>query len=103
LLLQRRRRRLQTANIESRSAAEGSAADLPTPFPRQLDEARQLLELRQSEGRVPLLDALRGLFLEDELDKLTETDDPAAWEFASRLRGAIDARVDEVAPLTTKI
>jgi hypothetical protein len=103
LLIQRRRQQMQARSSSPSSETEGGAADVPAPFPRQLDEARQLLELRQSEGRVPLLDALRGLFLEDELDKLTDSGDPLAGEFAKKLRVAIDTRVDEVAPLTTKV
>jgi hypothetical protein len=78
----------------------GREAPPSIPFPRQLDEARQLLGLRQSEGRVAILDALRGMFLDDELDKLTRSD-PSSKAIMHRLREAIDQRVDEVAPLST--
>ncbi|WP_437202294.1 hypothetical protein [Planctomicrobium sp. SH664] len=82
---------------------EGRDAAWPAPFPRQLDEARQLLELSQAEGRVGVLDTLRGLFLQDELDKLSQSADLQASSVAERLRRAIDERVEEVAPLTTQI
>lgn len=80
----------------------GEEAPPPIPFPRGLDEARQLLGLRQSEGRVAILDALRGMFLDDELDKLTRFD-PSTEAIVHRLREAIDRRVDEVAPLSTRM
>ncbi|HWL10082.1 MAG TPA: hypothetical protein VNQ76_16875 [Planctomicrobium sp.] len=82
---------------------ERSAAEIPAPFPRQLDEARQLLEIRQSEGRVAVLDAIRGLFLDDELEKLEQSGDSAKEGMARNLRESIDARVAEVAPLTIRI
>ena len=91
-----------SSSSESSSHAEGgSGGAVQAPFPRQLDEAGQLLELRQSEGRVATLDTLRGMFLDDELDKLAQTDTPSA-QLAAALRTAIDSRVEEVAPLTTQ-
>lgn len=86
----------------SGSSPERSAAAVTAPFPRQLDEAGELLELRQTEGRVATLDTLRGMFLDDELDKLEQSDSVAA-QLAVSLRKAIDARVEEVAPLTTEV
>lgn len=80
----------------------GEATGTTAPFPRQLDEAGELLALRQSEGRVATLDTLRGMFLDDELEKLMEGD-PVAAQLALSLRKAIDARVEEVAPLTTTV
>lgn len=84
------------------AGTEGGSAAGRFPFPRALDEARELLRLRQSEGRVAVLDALRGMFLDDELERI-ERDDQSAASLIKRLREAIDARVDEVAPLTTKL
>ncbi|RLS58081.1 MAG: hypothetical protein DWH91_03085 [Planctomycetota bacterium] len=82
----------------------GGAASMATaPFPRHLDEADQLLELRQSEGRVATLDTLRGMFLDDELDKLKDDPDSRTRQVIHRVRTAIDSRVDEAAPLTTKV
>jgi hypothetical protein len=87
----------------SDSIVEGGAApSLRAPFPRQLDEAGELLELRQSEGRVATLDTLRGMFLDDELEKLKSDPDPQIASVVRRIREAVDTRVDEVAPLTTK-
>ncbi|SFJ33898.1 thioredoxin family protein [Planctomicrobium piriforme] len=83
------------------SSKQGGTAGGSAPFPRQLDEACELLAVGQSEGRVAVLDALRGLFLDDELEKLANSTDPAKVKLAGDLRTAIDARVDEVAPLTT--
>ena len=82
---------------------KGGEPDLRLPFPRALDEARELLQLRQSEGRVAVLDALRGMFLDDELERLQQSSAPEQQAMASQLRSAIDRRVDEVAPLSTTI
>lgn len=96
----------------SPSAAEpGTATQAPperseclprAPFPRELDEARELLELRQSEGRVVVLDALRGMFLDDELAKLKTKLPAAAHQHLNDLQLAIYRRLDEVAPLSTR-
>lgn len=105
-LVRRRRARRRTRSPPAAagpSVAEGGAAPRPAPFPRRLDEARQLLELRQSEGRVAVLDALRGMFLEDELDRSLASAEPAAADTLNRLRHAIDARVAEAAPLTVTL
>lgn len=83
-------------------SGERSGAAPAAPFPRRLDEAGELLELRQSEGRMATLDTLRGMFLDDELDKLEQGDATSA-QLAVSLRKAIDLRVAEVAPLTTEI
>lgn len=97
----RRRRRLAATRQPAAPHPEAGGADHPpAPFPRELDEARQLLQLRQAEGRVAVLDALRGLFLDDELDKLSRDDDGPTRTFVARLRKEIDQRVSEVAPLS---
>lgn len=72
------------------------------PFPRYLDETRELLELRQTEGRVAALDALRGMFLDDEAAKVMADGDASTQAAVRRLLGAIDERVGDVAPLATK-
>ena len=71
------------------------------PFPRRVDEARELLQLRQREGRVAVLDALRGMVVDDELGRLA--DDPAHAATASQLRRTLDDRVQAIAPLSTRI
>jgi hypothetical protein len=96
-LLKRRATRVASGKT-SQGGTSGSAA----PFPRELDEAGELLGLRRSEGRVATLDTLRGMFLDDELSKLHDSPAPTAAAIAQKLRAAIDKRVDEVAPLTTK-
>lgn len=79
LSLWRRRRSTRTSQNTGRPAEVPSTGtphqppDLqPThaPFPRELDEARELLRLRQREGRVAGLDAIRGMVVDDELDRL---------------------------------
>ncbi len=104
LLLKVLQRRATRTTQGKSPAAEGGVA-VPTaraPFPRQLDEAGELLGLRQSEGRVATLDALRGMFLDDEFDKLTADSDPQTTALVHRIRAAVNHRVDEVAPLSTK-
>jgi len=103
LLKRRATRAAQSQVSPSDSLAEGGAVpSLRAPFPRQLDEAGELLGLRQSEGRVATLDTLRGMFLDDELEKLKNDSDPQVASVVRRIRDAVDTRVDEVAPLTTK-
>ncbi|WP_437229187.1 thioredoxin family protein [Planctomicrobium sp. SH661] len=92
----------RSGRSHSQKSSERSGAAVSAPFPRQLDEAGELLELRQTEGRVATLDTLRGMFLDDELEKLRQRE-PSAAQLAENLRQAIDARVDEVAPLTTVV
>ncbi|MFV0446746.1 MAG: thioredoxin domain-containing protein [Planctomycetaceae bacterium] len=98
----RRRTRRHSPN-RSGLDPQGGWADRPAPFPRQLDEARELLELRQSEGRVAVLDALRGMFLDDEIQKSLTANDPATAAPLKSLLTAIDTRVNEVAPLAVDI
>ncbi len=101
---QRSRRSSESSPTDDTQKEEGTPqAATRAPFPRQLDEARELLALRQSEGRVAVLDALRGMFLDDELTKLTSTGDDTETTVARRLQTSIDARVDEVAPLSTTL
>ncbi|MEW4489903.1 thioredoxin family protein [Thalassoglobus sp. JC818] len=70
------------------------------PFPRQLDEACELLAIRQSEGRVAVLDALRGMFLEDEIDRRVKIAEPESQKVLQSLMSDINQRVQEVAPLS---
>ena len=84
-------------------AATTNASGQPerVPFPRRLDEARELLRLRQREGRVAVLDALRGMVVDDELGRLVEQPEHAAT--ATQLREALDRRVQQIAPLSTRV
>ena len=74
--------------------------EVAVPFPRKLDEARELLQLRQREGRVAVLDALRGMVVDDELTRLAS--DTAHAPTVAAVRTALDARVAQIAPLTTQ-
>lgn len=72
------------------------------PFPRQLDEVRQLLKLRQTtEGRVAPLDAIRGMFVDDEIERMLASEKLSDEGKSSLrvLRSCVNARVDEVAPI----
>ena len=92
----------RATRVASDKTSQGGTSGAAAPFPRELDEAGELLGLRKSEGRVATLDTLRGMFLDDELSKLHDGPDTAAAAIAQKLRAAIDKRVDEVAPLTTR-
>ena len=67
------------------------------PLPRKLDEARQLLQLVNAEGRNTVHDGLFGLLADAELEKLVEAGDPTAI----KLRSEIHKRLNEIAPLST--
>ncbi|QDT31010.1 thioredoxin family protein [Thalassoglobus polymorphus] len=102
-LLARRKTKIAHASKQSLPSEERSVLISKVPFPRQLDEASELLAIRQSEGRVAVLDALRGMFLDDELEKITSTADEKIKTALTQLKSSIDQRVDEVAPLSTRV
>ncbi len=102
-LLARRKTKLVQPSNKSLPSGERSVLTSNIPFPRQLDEAGELLAIRQSEGRVAVLDALRGMFLDDELEKITATADEKTKTTLTQLKSSIDQRVDEVAPLSTRV
>ena len=89
----------QTAN---RTRPEKEVIEKRCPFPRELDEARQLLRLRESEGRVATLDALRGMLLDDTLNAWLEGADEQQRAIAMRLMANLDQRVAEIAPISTR-
>lgn len=84
--------------------APGSEVRVSAPFPRVLDEARELLALRQQEGRVAALDALRGMALDDAAQVILDSDQTPAAEKAAvrRLLAVIDHQVDAIAPISTR-
>lgn len=96
-LLRLRQRRKSAGNLEA-----GTPKD--APFPRQLDEARQLLRLREQEGRVVVLDALRGMLFEDEIrNRVEAASSESEKQMLLNIGSAIDARVGEIAPLSVKV
>lgn len=88
--------------VESKQDDEGRPPRRD-PFPRYMEEADQLLELRQSEGRVASLDALRGMFLDDEAEHIREHGTPEEQALLDQLIRGVDERVDDVCPISTKI
>lgn len=67
------------------------------PLPRNLDEARELLRLRQKEGRHAIHDGLYGALADAELEKLIEAGDTTAL----KLRDTLQQRMNQIAPLST--
>ena len=71
------------------------------PFPRYLDEARELRELRnQTEGRIPEFDALVGRVVEDEIKTREKTADEQTKTILGQLWLAVRNRVDQIAPIS---
>jgi hypothetical protein len=74
------------------------------PFPRYMDEADQLRELRQSEGRVAALDALVGMKFDDEVRNMLETTtDPVQRNIIRDLKDRVMDAVDQIAPIATPV
>ena len=72
------------------------------PFPRHLDEADQLRQLRQAEGRVAALDALVGMIFDDKVREIIETSESSEEkQYIRNLRDQIMDRVDQIAPIAT--
>ncbi|CAK9010357.1 Uncharacterized protein SCF082_LOCUS10638 [Durusdinium trenchii] len=91
------------SETSSTTTSEGRDDGTQAPFPRRLDEARELLELRKSERRVAVLDALRGMFFDDAYEHTFLNADDRERAVLEKLRAEVDARVDEVAPLSTTV
>ena len=73
------------------------------PFPRRLDEARQLRQLRSHvEGRSPEYDATVGRFLDDEMLDLAKHGDDTDRRVLQELRERLMARVDATMPPSIK-
>lgn len=77
-------------------AAQQAASPRGCPLPRRrVDEAEQLVRLGRIEGRDPLLDATRWMFVEDEIRR-----QPVEHQAAYRdLVAAVNRRAEQVAPL----
>lgn len=107
-LWRRRRRKLPTPSYSAQRPPEVPPSSTPqhnsadyehAPFPRELDEARELLRLRQREGRVAALDAIRGMVVDDELDRLAAA---GQSDTAESLRQRLNDRVQAIAPIASK-
>lgn len=86
-----------------RRKQKGEQAGRPDPFrnlplPRDLDEARELLRLREKEGRHAIHDGLFGALADAELEKLIEAGDQTAL----KLRDTLQQRLNDIAPLSSK-
>ncbi len=97
-LLKAMRRRKRGVVVEPQANFPPEArADANLPLPRKLDEARELLRLRQQEGRHAIHDGLFGALADAELEKLVESGDTTAL----RLRDTLQRRMNDIAPLST--
>lgn len=85
-------KRFRRRRLEGRDAAWPAADPLPK---RSLDEARQLVRLGQLEGRDPLLDAARGMFIDDAINDQPEEVQPILTAF----RDSLNRKAESIAPL----
>lgn len=79
-------------------AASPAAGD--NRLPREYDEAVEVLQLAEREGRVPIHEALRGCLAGDEIDKLCEQADPLTKQLGTQLRDRIAQRFNSIAPIS---
>ncbi|MGE4190737.1 MAG: hypothetical protein AB7G12_12675 [Thermoanaerobaculia bacterium] len=93
------RQTLDAYRAKKQEAAAGETRPVATHFPRQLDEALELLQLRWKEGRAVVIDALTGMLLDDELKLLIDGEDPAAAQVALKLKQTIDSKVLAISPV----
>lgn len=75
--------------------------DRPIIPPRATEELHQILQLRQVEGRDPLLDAAFGVFAQDEIDEALGAEGTGECERETlyQLQRRVRDRVDRAAPL----
>lgn len=82
---------------------EVTAGDSSAPFPRYLDEARELRELRNAtEGRIPEFDTLVGRVVQDEIESQRATADEQTKTILAKLWLDVRNRVDSIAPISIK-
>lgn len=82
---------------------KGGDPTLSDPFPRRLDEARQLREIRQyTERRSPEYDAAVGRIMDDEFQLFQRQGTPEAKVVLSEFRDRIRDRVDRLMPPSTR-
>lgn len=88
--------------VEIQSKHESDWQSPAVPFPRDLEEARQLYDLRLAEGRIPLLDALGGAFLEDERDKIHNSGSDSEKAVIDKVYFSIRDRLNKIAKPSTR-
>jgi len=97
VLLRRWRRKRQRKTPAKKEPAEPAAGF--SLLPRRDEEAAQFLRLSMLEGRDPLHDALVGRLAYDEIQNIIDAKGPAA-EWAAGLRRTLEARFNEMVPLS---
>lgn len=91
----------QTSCVPTNSQG-GVAPTAKAPFPRYLDEAGQLLEIRQSEGRVAALDALKGMFFDDAARLIRERGTDIEKQVIQKLEAQLAQKVQDIAPVSVE-
>lgn len=102
LLRNRRRRKEDRVFQRVTQREEVPPKEVPVPFPRKLDEARNILRLADMEGRVPVIDRLRGVFIDDEVELIRENGTDEERRILRNLLERVDARVESAAPKTVR-
>ncbi len=72
-------------------------------FTGELSEERWRLMSPRTRTLWGARQALHGMFLDDELDRLAQSGGTAASAFVLQLRDSLDARVNDVAPLSVDV
>lgn len=85
---------------ESAAVKTSATKGYGTPLPREYNEAVELLQLAEREGRIPIHEAIRGTLADDEIDRLTESIDPTTRQLGVELRDRIARRFNTVAPIS---
>ena len=94
--------RLASYLLSKKKKDEGSTATVQEPFPRRLDEARNLREMAQfHERRVPEYDAAVGRIVSEELTVRLANADPKEREILNDFWGGCRDRVDRLMPPST--
>ena len=88
--------------IASKLGGRAGQQQCQAPFPRQLDEASELRQLRESEGRVAALDTLVGMIFSDQVtETIEDSDSEEEKKYLRNLRDQIMDRVNQIAPIQT--
>jgi hypothetical protein len=94
--------RLASRLLSKKKKEEGSTTIVQEPFPRRLDEARQLREMAfVSERRVPEYDAAVGRIVNEELTVRLANAEPKERELLNDFWTGVRDRVDRLMPPST--